>query len=347
MTAAIEAEGASGYEAFLSDTAKESSTIQITSFFEPNSAEKDAAAAVSKGSEQVPQLTASSDSENSSPSTSSPSAVVEEAACPKEEAPKEGSESWMSACQMDTMCGKLDIEFMKQEAAPPKDNAVTEQSELPAIEGSPAPKPWTESLTESTQEAQTTVSKKTRKLLLALGLAKKKDQALLTDFYTAKPVPEEPEKSISEKIQEAQASARDLYVSASSKLQSLAQKAEETKEPTQKLMTDYDPNKSEVMAAELTEEEIPACDTIATEADPATVGPEVEELDTEKKKRSWIKSFMSKFKLPKKTPTCDLPEVPSCPAMQLPEVPSCPAMPKAEMPRGEMPAFTLGVFSKP
>ena len=127
---------------------------------------------------------------------------------------------------------------------------------------------------------------------------------------------------------------------------------EEVKEKQQTLITDYDPAlvasaaasvakeeasvakeeapvaKEEVSAAEsVTLEEAPVAELKREQGSLASVvmEPVVQKEDLSWKLWKQAKGFMSKFKMPKKTPTCeDIPAVPKF------DVPSCPASPKAE-----------------
>jgi len=373
----------------------------MTNYFPPKSPCGDKA--LSPFSE-VPDLAASSSSEKSGLE------VAEESSTTTKGGLSDWAEKMSSTCNMETPCGKLDIEFMQKEEPklPPKGNELSEQGELLAIEGGPPPKPWTEELSDKVQEAQTAVSTKANGLFVALGLFIKKDQALMTDFYNAtspkegeapkegEQQPEEKpvEKSLSEKMHEVQTTVSQTAQSVSTTVTSTAQvlfdtgmstlgectKGEENKEkkdptqeeaptavdpieeattvaaPNQEATTVAAPNQEATTVAAPTQEaptvaaptqeapteaaapspEIPAVESIASIAtEPTNATPK----DEEKKESSpswnlWkqIKGFMGKFKLPEKTPTCEVPTIPKV------ELPPCTAPSKIEIP-------SCGVFS--
>lgn len=216
-----------------------------------------------------------------------------------------------TACQMDTICAK--IEFEKEEA--PSRPALAEQGELLRIEGAPPPKP-TEELSSKVQDAQRAISSKTHRLFIALGLSKKKEQALITDFYTTKSAKKlKPKKEAENK--EPASSAR-FSVQNLVKAFGLGSKAE-SKEKKQTLMTDFDPIKAPTTVSEadnatstVTEaktepekSEIPDVPAVASET---TISTEIRAEEKSTKWNLWTqaKNFMSKFKLPEtNTPTCD------------------------------------------
>lgn len=249
------AEGSKAYD-------KESAASnKITDYF-PSKACEDACG------NMVPGLAASSSSDKSD----------------KDKEPKEKKHSWvekMGQCHMDMACGKLEIEFMKEEDEPPKLIPLTEQGELLKIEGPPPPKLWTEELSDNVQEAQKTVSKKANRLLISLGLAKNRNQHLMTDYYHVKEEPKEPEISLSEKMQstvsqtaqdvsttvtEMSSNAHNLVTSG---MASLGRECDEAKGMIQKKMTDYDANKSAATTvASSSEASPPAAASPAAKASP-------------------------------------------------------------------------------
>lgn len=272
----------------------------------------------------VPGLAASSSSNKSG---------IEEG---KEKESKGEESSWAdkmtNKCHMDMVCGKLDIECVKEVDEPPLGAVLTKKGESLKIEGPLPPKPWTQEITDKIQEAQNSAAKNANDLLISIGLATKKDQHLMTDYYKAKSEPTEPEKSIAEKIQdvvstsvtEISTSAQNLVPTGMSNMTSDGM---EEKKKVQQKMTDYS--------------EISTVESIKTEAPSGEEKPPEEEKPSseEKKSFSWnpwkqMKSFMSKLKPPKKTPSCSetedwamactVPkaELPSCPAPK-DEVPSC------------------------
>lgn len=297
-----------GYETFLQDSAKiavdsaqqaqgmitngaQQAQGAITSYFPPV---KDACDGTKNMCSEggLPRLTASSSSEKSG---------VEEDSEKKEKL------SWtekLSSCHMDTACGELDIEFMKKEQKPatPKGPAVTEQGELLQIEAPPPPKPWTEELSEDLTGKVQQAQKTTNKLFVSLGLVEKKDQALITDFYPTEAVPKEPEKPLSEKLQEVQANisqtAQSMHSSVATSAQSAsasvmaklglasgdnAPEEKEVKEKQQSLITDFDPARS-VSKEEAPEpapdakEETPEPASAIKEEAPAPASPVKEEV---------------------------------------------------------------------
>lgn len=231
-----------------------------------------------------------------------------------------------TACQMDTVCAK--IEFEKEAPSRP---ALTEQGELLRIEGPPPSKPWTEELSSKVQDAQRVISSKTHRLFIALGLSTKKEQALMTDFYTtksAKTLKPKKEAKNKEPARLSRFSVQNLVIAIG-----LGSKKAESKEKKQTLMTDFDPNKApmtvpeaETVTSAVTEvkhepakSEIPDVPAVPSEATIAT------EMRTEEKPTKWnlwteVKKFGSKFKLPEtNTPTCEGLAVPKV------EVPSLPS----------------------
>lgn len=312
--AATTGASATGYEAFLRDTG-DTSTLNLKAFFPVvNKAGADAAgegAIVTKGGEEeVPKLAASSSSEGSQKE--------------KEEAAKEGPSSWAekfsSQCQLDTACGRLDIEFMKKDEAP----------KTLAIEGENSPEPsepsepWTQQVSNATAETLNAVSAKAASVMVALGLAAKKDQKLMTDYFQVKQSSKEEEKSLGEKMA---ASARSLQASAVS----LWGQGPQVKELKQTLITDC--WGSENVQEELAVETVPSVLSVQTEVEPepasesspeqdCDVDEDAKEDESGGKKSAWaslkkkVKGFMSKFKLPEKAPSCEVPEidVPSCPS---------------------------------
>ena len=231
---------------------------------------------------------------------------------------KETLSDWterISQCHIDTACGKLEFEFKKEEE-PPKGPAITEQGELLKIEGPSAPEPqtWTKQVSDATAETLNNVSTKAIGLMVSLGLKQKKEQMLLTDYYKIKT---KPEKSLTEKAQELQSSVMSTI--------GLGEKKQEEKGPTQKLITDYDPNKSSKAAEEATEEEIPLILSVSTE--PGTGGTTPFEQDVESKlpedesKSSWWKKLLNKFQK-------------SCPS-------GAPECSEVTTPKIEIPSFTL------
>lgn len=293
------------------------------------------AAGKNNNADEVPGLAASSSSEDGTGTATTKSKLADWA-------DKFGS------CHMDTACGKLELEFMKKEEKPEpsRANALTEQGELLKIEGPPLPKPWTEELSEKVHVAQEGATAKSSRLMVALGLAEKKDQHLITDYYKPNPVSGETEKSLSERFQEAQASvattARGLYVSVAAAGKGAAPKQETMEEKQQKLITDFDPNKSEAAAAALTEEEIPAVISIATE--PTEY---IDQVQESKPSSGWWSRVKAVFKMPAKVPTCEdmsKVDVPACSPLPKVEVPSfkfnmasCLPTAKAEEPKAEVP----------
>ncbi|KAL7545892.1 hypothetical protein ACHAWF_009246 [Thalassiosira exigua] len=286
------AEQASG---IISDGAQEAQGL-ITSYFPPKTACTDSM----KGScgAEVPGLTASSSSEGSSSSKEKAKSMLSEWA------------EKLSSCHLDTACGKLDIEITKQEEEEAsRGPALTERGELPQIEGPTPPKPWTEEISDRVQEAQMAATTASTKAMYALGFTRKKDQTLITDFY--KPTKSEGEtsgKSLNEKLQDAQTAV----VAASTAAMSTMGLGEcQTKGMVQRLITDYDPNRSAAAAAALTEEGVP--DDVSVSTEPPS------EKETKKKKSTWniwkqLKGVVGKVH--DKTPECTA----NCQDVSLPQV---------------------------
>mmetsp|Transcript_27870 Transcript_27870/g.51325 ORF Transcript_27870/g.51325 Transcript_27870/m.51325 type:complete len:476 (+) Transcript_27870:103-1530(+) len=335
----------------------------VTNYFPPKSPCGDKALIPFSNCGEVPNLAASSSSEKSG---------LESTSSSTKGTLSDWAEKMSSTCNMETPCGKLDIEFMQKEEPklPPQGNELTQQGEPLAIEGGPPPKPWTEELSTKVQEAQTTVSTKANGLFVALGLSIKKDQVLMTDIYNAtspkegeapkevEPEEKPEEKSLSEKMQEVQTTVSQKAQSVSTTVTSTAQvlfdtgmstlgnctKEEENKEmkqtdPTQEATTVAEPTQEATTAADPSQEsapteaavpfpEIPAIVSITSIAtEPIDVTPQEEETKSSPSWNLWeqFKGFMGKFKLPEKTPTCEVPkvELPPCTAPSEIEIPSC------------------------
>jgi len=224
-----------------------------------------------------------------------------------------------SACQMDTICAKIEFEKEKGPSKP----ALTEQGELLRIEGPPPPKSWTEELSSKVQDAQRAISSKTHCLFIALGLSTKKEQTLMTDFYTTQSAKQlKPKKESENKAPASSVPFSAQYLVTAIGLGSKV----ESKEKKQTLMTEFDPNKAPpaVLVAEKTsstvtetkakpeKSEIPDVPTVPSET---TIATEVRDEEKQTKWNLWkqVKSFMSKFKLAEiNTPTFGA--VPSLPS---------------------------------
>eukprot|EP00584_Thalassiosira_punctigera_P002855 CAMPEP_0172531630 /NCGR_PEP_ID=MMETSP1067-20121228/4953_1 /TAXON_ID=265564 ORGANISM="Thalassiosira punctigera, Strain Tpunct2005C2" /NCGR_SAMPLE_ID=MMETSP1067 /ASSEMBLY_ACC=CAM_ASM_000444 /LENGTH=441 /DNA_ID=CAMNT_0013316027 /DNA_START=145 /DNA_END=1467 /DNA_ORIENTATION=+ len=284
---------------------------------------------------KVPGLAASSSSDKSGAES--------------EKKPSSWAEKMSNQCNMDTACGNLQVECMQKVDEPSRANALTDQGELLKIEGPSPPKPWTEKLSDKVQMAHKTVAKSTNDLLASLGLATKRDQALITDYYKSEPAsnPKGPEKSLSEKMQEAQASLMNTQVSlVNTGMSTLGLDAKEiAKEKKQTKITDYDPNRPAAETAPSADAASPPAEAPTTADDVATVVSIATESDSEEKDEKesspwnmWkrVKGLLSKIKVPEKTPSCEETQEAFEKAVPKVDVPSCPT-PK------EMPS--LSIFS--
>eukprot|EP00578_Thalassiosira_sp_NH16_P024282 CAMPEP_0181100044 /NCGR_PEP_ID=MMETSP1071-20121207/12984_1 /TAXON_ID=35127 /ORGANISM="Thalassiosira sp., Strain NH16" /LENGTH=429 /DNA_ID=CAMNT_0023182749 /DNA_START=106 /DNA_END=1392 /DNA_ORIENTATION=- len=348
------ASGASGYEAFIADSCAANIDIKamiekapspkaitdraqsiITAYFPPDGkvVEKKAGNDMA-GEGAPPELTASSSSEGSKT---------------KEEEPSSWADKLSSQCQMDTACGKCELEFSKkEELTASNDNALTEQGELLAIDGAPPPTPWTRQVSEATADTLASVSTKASGLMVALGLTAKKDQGLITDYYKADPTPQKTQKSLSfsDKVQDLQSNVRSLQASVMSTLGMSPRE----KEMKQTLITKYDPNK--VDQKDASTEEIPDPKVEQAESvehdEIISVATEAASETNEKKEEKTPLRLWNKLKgffkmLHDQTAMCDPQKVgfQAGPEVEVPECSDLKAPTEVKTPRIEIPSITL------
>ena len=232
---------------------------------------------------EVPQLAASSSSGHS--------AATEKA---NEEATQEATESaasWkdrLSVCTLDFPCGRLDVELTKDGESLPNDTAAKEQASQEALPS----KPWGERVAE-----------KAHKWLVAWGLARKKDQTRLTDFYPAKPV--------------LSPAAKETERLLATSPRAATKKKQEGKGQRQTLITDFGP--------------VPAVVTVGTVETERAHGPASEGASL------WgtVQGFFGRIQASKACQTFETLEASTCDAIEAVTAPACNAAGNVRLPKAE------------
>ena len=222
-------------------------------------------------------------------------AVVNNGSVTASEVPEESWAERISQCHIDMPCGKLEIALDKDTySAAPTENEdkpvvplqIEADGSVEAAAAESVAEPW---------------STKVSNVMVSLGLKAKKEQMLMTDYYKVEKVQPKEEEEVSKKDTEEK-------------------KISSVKSKTQKLITDYDPTKSAVVA---TKEVSPVVVSVGTEEEQTAFEKDVKhKKDADEpslwNKMAWkvldsVEGFVNKFNTFKKEHCSEMPELPKIP----------------------------------